>query len=83
MPGALIASDMLSDDTTTDDSGTGAQSFRRERVLRQSRASYRRRVYPATAAEIADGERQALFQTQAVTKLTRAKYREVLAQCRA
>ena len=83
VPGALIASDVLSDGTTTDDSGTGAQSSRRERVLRQSRASYRRRVYAATAAEIADGERQTLLETQAVTKLTRAKYREVLAQCRA
>ena len=83
VPGALIASDVLSDGTTTDDSGTGAQSSRRERVLRQSRASYRRRVYAATAAEIADGERQTFLETQAVTKLTRAKYKEVLAQCRA
>ena len=83
MPGALIASDVLSDGTTTDDSGAGGQSSRRERVLRQSRASYRRRVCAATAAEIADGERQTLLETQAVTKLTRAKYKEVLAQCRA
>ena len=82
MPGALIASDVLSNGTTTDDSA-GAQSSRRERVLRQNRSSYRRRVYAVTAAEIADGGSQTFLGTQAVTKRTRAKYREVLAQCRA
>jgi hypothetical protein len=78
VPGALIASDVLSDGATTDDSA-GAQSSRRERVLRQNRSSYRRRVYAVTAAEIADVGSQTFLETQAVTKRTRDKYREVLA----
>ena len=82
VPGALIASDVLSDGTTTDDR-PGAQSSQRERLLRPNRSSYRRRVYAVTAAEVADSGSQTFLETKAVTKRTRANYREVLARCRA
>ena len=79
--GALTASDVLSDGTTTDESAEPGAS-RREVALRQNRASYRRRLYAAVAAEIADGDRQTFLETQAVKKKTRINYRAVFEQAR-
>ena len=80
--GDLTASDVLSDGTTTDESGGQPAGSKKERLLRQNRASYRRRVYAAIAAEIADGEKRTFLETHAVQRKTRAKYKAVLEQCR-
>lgn len=80
--GALTASDVVSDGTSTDASGGGPVASKRERVLRQNRASYRRRVYAAIAAEVVDGGRLTMLETQAVRRKTKLKYAAALAACR-
>jgi integrase len=81
-PGALIETGVLSDGTSTDDSGVAMGGSKREKRLRQNRASYRRREYAAAAAAVLEDGQQFVLETQAVTKRTKKKYLVSLEVCR-